>query len=304
MLKYANIGARAYYNWTLPGASNVSGTGNTRTFTSDGGDVTVEVSDADTPDPCTATATEHICGLAVTVALSPNLAIGDSRGAKYTAQVSAANGTLPFSVVWTFPAGAVGATGDGELTSGGSTYFKDAEFYLPYRTDAHAETISATVTDSASPPCQKTRSDAQSYSGDQPGDGCPAGQHDDGTGQCVPDEPTGPQPCASGYEWNGAACVPVAPPVDPVDPNGCCLPGYYREVAGGPCIPVPTLPPGPPSAPNAPVAAKDCATGVINITVEFPPGVTSIEIARDDAPDVVIAIATLNANGEVEWSKP
>ncbi len=47
---------------------------------------------------------------------------------------------------------------------------------------------------------------------------CPAGTHDDGTGQCVPDttDPTGPQPCAAGYTWNGAACVPDVP-TEPTD---------------------------------------------------------------------------------------
>ena len=83
---------------------------------------------------------------------------------------------------------------------------------------------------------------------DPPPTACPDGTHDDGTGNCVPDEPTGPQPCAAGYHDDGTGkCIPD--PVDPTEPKSCAA--NFHDNGEGVCVPDPTDPSEPPT----------CATG-------------------------------------------
>jgi len=51
-----------------------------------------------------------------------------------------------------------------------------------------------------------------------------------------------------------------------------------------------------PDAPDAPTVVKSCADGTVTVSVVLPDGATSIEIARDDAPDTMIA--PLTASGD------
>ena len=409
------------YAWTLPAnATGVSGTGNTRTFKSDGGDVTVTATDADSANPCTATATQHICALAADLRLNG----GGSDGADhagFNANITASQGTAPYHVVWQFPPDATVVFQEDFSTNNYAT----TSFNVPMGRENRTVTLSSVVSDSANPSCAKTFSQSLTLADPYEPPTCPAGQHDDGTGVCVADNPNGPQPCATGYSWNGSACVPDTPTDPPTDPPQCpegqewngyqCVPitppvdpspctvdailtvdnkggGLYRISAdatgvnnppavfawtrdgaalastasfieatiaknasalfqctiddancriirtvrvqnedgggggdgggdggggGGPTTPVD--PNAVPSVPLAPTVAKDCEGDKIIVTAPAkPPGATSLEIARDDASETVIATATfddenagnaprkyraraLNKNGASDW---
>lgn len=226
------------YAFTLPAdATDVSGTGSTRQFKSvGGGDVSVTITDSATPTPCSDTATEHICGLG----LSLDLSGGASGETGFAAQVQAYPGVAPYSASWSFPPNATNITSDTQLINGGSNYFANAQFDYPKSSEPQEVAVSVTVTDSANPPCSHTISaTGTSYPTEPPPGGCPAGTHDDGAGQCVPDgtDPTGPQPCAAGYHDDGTG-VCVIDPTDPTEPKSCAA-GYTWD--GSACVP--TTPP-------------------------------------------------------------
>lgn len=97
--------------------------------------------------------------------------------------------------------------------------------------------------------------------GEVSGGGCPAGYHDDGTGNCVEDDD--PMLCATGYYWNGAACVPI--------PNTyCCPPGETFDLDLGHCVPCgggeDPDEPTEPDQPDAPDVTKDCQAPSIIVT--------------------------------------
>lgn len=64
--------------------------------------------------------------------------------------------------------------------------------------------------------------------------------------------------------------------------DDCCEPGFYREVEGGPCLPIPTGSSTPPAVPPVPTATKNCATSELTVaSPTFPTGAQRIEIQRE-----------------------